>query len=113
MLQLCISARFPGATEPNYRGEDNSRLGQVMKQGRVDNTCIPHVSSWVTSPGLNNSLTVGRATSACGSMGETSGGTMALKHSSAFPAVSITAWGTLEQPWRLIPMGGVKKALKK
>lgn len=59
------------------------------------------------------SLTVGRATSACGSMGETSGGTMALKHSSAFLAVSITAWGTLEQPWRLIPMGGVKKALKK
>lgn len=56
MLQLCISARFPGATEPNYRGEDNSRLGQVMKQERVDNTCIPRVSSWVTSPGLNNSL---------------------------------------------------------
>lgn len=48
-----------------------------------------------------------------GSTGETSGGTMALKHSSAFPAASTTAWGTLEQPWRPIPMGGVKKALKK
>lgn len=55
MLQLSISARFPGATEPNYRGEDNLRLGQAMKQGRVDNTCIPRVSSCVTSPGLNNS----------------------------------------------------------